>query len=78
MLQLFTLCLMLAFALAFAAWECPSALAVLLRPDPGGCTKTPLLWGGHRVAAGGHGEWHVAGSSVAGRTFLSGKGQHSL
>lgn len=42
-------------------------MAVLLRPDPGGCTKTPLLWGRHCTAAGGHGEWSVEGISMAGR-----------
>lgn len=66
-LWLFVLCVILSFVFAFAAWECPSAVAVLLRPDPGGCPKTPLLWGGHRVAAGGHGEHHTEGTSVAGR-----------
>lgn len=66
-LWLIVLCLILGFGFAFAAWERPSAMAVLLRPDPGGCTKTPLLRGRHRVAAGGHGEWHVEVTSMAGR-----------
>lgn len=66
-LWLIVLCLILGFVFAFPAWECPSAVAVLLRPDPGGCTKTPLLRGRHRVAAGGHGEWHMAGASTARR-----------
>jgi len=55
-------------------------MAVLLRPDPGGRAKTSLLWGRHCVAAGGHGEWHVGGTSVAGRAraCLSGNGQQSV
>lgn len=61
-LGFFVSCLILRFVFAFVAWECPSAMAVLLRPDPGGCTKTPLLWGRHRIAAGGHGEWSVEGT----------------
>lgn len=70
----FVSCLILGCVFAFVAWECPSAMAVLLRPDPGGCTKTPLLWGRHCTAAGGHGEWSVevppwsvVSTSIAGR-----------
>lgn len=70
-LWLIVLCLILGFGFAFAAWECPSTMAVLLRPDPGGCAKTPLLWRRHCVAAGGHGEWHMEGTSTDGRARAS-------
>lgn len=65
-LWLIVLCLILGLVYV-AAWECPSAMAVLLRPDPCGCAKTPLLWGRHCAAAGGHGEWRMEGASPAGR-----------
>lgn len=39
------------------AWHCSPSMAIILRPDPSGCTKAFIFWRGNSSETGGYGEY---------------------